>query len=57
MMQKYLGGSIEHKKVDGDCGKAERAQKFLIIYLKRANSKTQICQNSTFSLNSFGENF
>ena len=36
MMQKYLWNSIEIKKVDGDCGKAESVQKFLIIYLKRA---------------------
>ena len=40
MMQKYLGSSIENKKVDGDCGKAESVQKFLIIYLKRADSQT-----------------
>ena len=42
MMQKYLGSSIENKKVDGDCGKAESVQKFLIIYLKGADSKTEI---------------
>ena len=51
MMQKYLASSIENKKVDGDCGKAESLKKFLIIYLKRAYSKTYIyitlyiCQN------------
>ena len=39
-MQKYLGSSIENKKFDGDCGKAESVQKLLIIYLKRADSKT-----------------
>ena len=40
MMQKYLGSSIENKKVDSDCDKSESVQKFLIIYLKRAYSKT-----------------
>ena len=40
IMQKYLGSSINNKKVDGDCGKAESFQKFLIIYLKRVYSKT-----------------
>ena len=40
MTQKYLGSSIENKKVDGDCGKTESVQKLLIIYLKRAYSKT-----------------
>ena len=34
MMQKYLWGSIENKKVDGDYGKVECVLKFLIIYLK-----------------------
>ena len=33
-MQKYLESSIENKYVDGDCGKADSVQKFLIIYLK-----------------------
>ena len=40
MMQKYLGSSIENKKVDGDCVKVESVQKLLIISLKRAYSKT-----------------
>ena len=40
MMKKYLESSIENEKVDGDCGKAESVQKFLIIYLKRAYPKT-----------------
>ena len=40
MMQKYLGSSTENKKNDGDCGKAESVQKFLIINLKREDSKT-----------------
>ena len=40
MIQKYFGNSIENKKVDGDRGKAERVQNFLIIYLKRAYSTT-----------------
>ena len=40
MMQEYLGSSIENKKFDDDCGKVESVQKFLIIYLKRAYSKT-----------------
>ena len=39
MMQKYLGSSIENKKVDGDCGKAEIVKKLLIIYFNRADSK------------------
>ena len=37
-----MGSSIKNKKVDGDCGKAESVQKFLIIYLRGANSKTEI---------------
>ena len=53
MMLKYLGSSIENKKIDGDCGKAESVQKLLIIYLKRASYKTLIGQSSKFSLNSF----
>ena len=40
MMQKYLENSIENKKVDSDCDKAESVQKLLINYLKRAYSKT-----------------
>ena len=40
IMQKYLGSSIENKKVDGVCGKAESVQTFLIIYLTRAYYKT-----------------
>ena len=40
MMLKYLGHSIDNKRVAGDWGKAESVQNFLIIYLKRANSKT-----------------
>ena len=60
MMQKYLGSFIENKKVDGDCGKAESVHKWLIIYLKRAYSKTFIyakVQNflSTPSMKTFNE--
>ena len=40
MVQKYLESSIENNKVDGDCGKVESVQKFLIINLKRVDSKT-----------------
>ena len=40
MIEIWLGSSIENKQVDGDCGKAESVQKFLIIYLKREYSKT-----------------
>ena len=36
LMHKHLGSSIENKKIDGDCGKAESVQKLLIMYLKRA---------------------
>ena len=50
MMQKYMGSSIENKKVVGDCGKSESVQKFLIIYLKRADSKTLMCQSAKFFL-------
>ena len=54
MMQKYLGSSIENKKVDGVCGKAESVQKFLIIYLKRAYAKVHDFL-STPSMKTFNE--
>ena len=40
MMEKYLRSSIENNKVDGDWGKVQSVENFLIIYLKRAFSKT-----------------
>ena len=43
MMQKYSGSSIENKKVDGDCGKAESVQNLLIIYLKK-NRYSKTCE-------------
>ena len=61
MIEKYLVSSIEKKKVDGDCGKADSVQKFLIIYLKRAYSqninKYVKAQNflSTPSMKTFNE--